>query len=241
MAEEIAIGNAGQTSFPEYNRNGEQDSIMYFKLYQIDEQCQKYAMIGLVPFFAQYYLEEGDEGFEIYQKEHYVEQKIIPEEGYPRQAEFNKAHDDFFSENKLPTIIDGEFIEENYDEKYKDNPLWITYRKECDLQHEWFDTLPTEWVWTPFVTQQIIFEIAHVSDKANILFCFDWGLSLQAKNWLDGEIKSIAPIPYKQRIEEYSKNLVAKESTINLAYSKAVECQSVDFASLSVAKDYRVK
>lgn len=37
---------------------------MYFKLYQIDEQCQKYAMIGLVPFFGQYFLEEGDEGFE---------------------------------------------------------------------------------------------------------------------------------------------------------------------------------
>ena len=177
---------------------------MYFKLYQIDEQCQKYAMIGLVPFFGQYFLEEGDEGFERYQKEHYVE---VP-------------------------LIEG---------KYEGKVDEMGRPSDIDDYNKWISSFKTEWRWTPFVTQQILFEIAHVDLNENILFCFDWGLSLQAKNWLDGEIKSIAPIPYKQRIEEYSKNLVAKESTINLAYSKAVECQSVDFASLSVAKDYRVK
>lgn len=173
---------------------------MYFKLYQVDEQCQKYAMIGLIPFFAQYFLEEGDEGFERYKTEHYVE---VP------------------------------LVEGKYDGKVDEmgTPL------DIDDYNKWISQFPTEWRWAPFVTQQILFEIAHVDNPENIPFCFDWGLSLQAKNWLDGEIKSIAPIPYKQRIAEYSQNLIAKEAEINLAYSKSLACSTVDYK----IEGYRVR
>lgn len=52
----------------------------YFKIIQNDNECQKYACIGLVPFYACLYLEEGDEGYERYVKECY--QIIYPPEGY---------------------------------------------------------------------------------------------------------------------------------------------------------------
>ena len=42
----------------------------------------KYTDMGMVNISASFYLEEGDEGWEQYQKEHHVIVPIFPAEGY---------------------------------------------------------------------------------------------------------------------------------------------------------------
>lgn len=54
---------------------------MYFKITNVGDK--KYSDMGLVNIDAAFYLEEGDEGYEDYIKEHYVTLPVIPKGGYP--------------------------------------------------------------------------------------------------------------------------------------------------------------
>lgn len=79
---------------------------MYFKI--IDINAQKYKDIGMIEVSAAFYLEDKDEGYDKYVKEHYVTVPVWPEGGYKGEmSEFGTPADkeDFDSwRNSLPTI-----------------------------------------------------------------------------------------------------------------------------------------
>lgn len=213
--------------------------MAHYKIQQNDVLSRKYAMIGLVPYLGDYYLDEGDIGFERYRQEFYVQAKIIPKEGYERAKGLEESINSFIAAYSIPPFFVG-----SNKELLSTREMEI-YLSESILYKEWYEKLPTEMRYEPFVTQLIVFETHQVDNKENILFCFDLGLEIAHQNWLGGENKSFCEFTkqkrYEPRIQEYKDNLVEKESVINLAYAKSVADMSVDFTALAVAEGYRVR
>ncbi len=134
---------------------------MYFKLNT--PQKDKYTDMGMINISAQFYLEEGDEGWEKYQAEHHVIVPIFPEEGYPRQKELQTEQE--------AQMISGD-KETQGDER-------IAYDK-------WVAGLPTEERDNPFCNHAIQFE--HDATEEEILWCFEWAMALTHHNYLQDDL-----------------------------------------------------
>jgi len=64
---------------------------MYFKINR--PITDKFPNMGMINIFGDFFLEEGDEGFEKYKSEHYINIPILPDCGYPRQAELQSQYE----------------------------------------------------------------------------------------------------------------------------------------------------
>ena len=141
---------------------------MYFKINT--PRKDKYTDMGMVKISALFFLEEGDEGWGKYQKEHHVIVPIVPEEGY--QGKINeigiptdqKDYDNWVA--SLPT-------------EERDNPF-------CNHAIQFEYNVTEEERDNPFCNHAIQFE--HDVTEEEILYCFEFALAQTHLNYLEDDL-----------------------------------------------------
>lgn len=162
-------------------------------------------MIGMIPFFGAFFLEENDNGYNEYLSQYYVDVPIIT-------GKYNGE----LTASQLPVDIDD-------------------YNK-------WISSFPTKKILYPFVIHQICFELEHLDNLENVLFCFEWGLALSHQNFIQNtKIPVNQDIGYLKRIQHYKSNLHDKEKRINDCYKKSKELFDVDLTQVQTVEVYNVK
>ena len=231
--------------------------MAYFKI--IVPQKDKYLDMGMVRIFATFYLEEGDEGFDKYKAEHYVQIPVIPEGGYPRQEEFREAEKAWVP--ILMPIMESEveLAEEHQEEWLLKYPEFAVYLKEFNLKSEWDNALPRVYQFNHFCVHAILFE-PDVTDE-EILWCFEWALAQTHLNYLEDDLhckKGTSAKVVNQDIEYFSrkafyqgaKQIPVENQTVFMktemakcvsAEAKINYLQNVDFTKVKTVETYSVK
>jgi hypothetical protein len=209
--------------------------------------------MGMVEVSADFYLEKGDEGYDKYMAEHYVQVPVIPKEGYPQQKELDNSRSAW--DNKMAALYKsdpkGQYVAEDYKE-------YNSFKKETDLYVEWIKSLPTTNQLNSFCNHSIQFE--HDATEEEILWCFEWALAQTHINYCCNDLhcekgtpakkvnqdigylsrkafyEGVLQIPEKNRTD-YMKQELAKIEKCNTRLTSI----PVDFTTVKTIANYKVK
>jgi len=117
----------------------------------------KYSSIGMVEILAAFYLEEGDDGYDAYLKEHYVTVPVFPDKGYTGKVDKDGEPVDMDDFNKWVSSL----------------PTTQQLNPFCNHSIQ-------------FEPEQLPHDDNGLTKEAqdNIDYCFQWALGITAKNYL---------------------------------------------------------
>jgi hypothetical protein len=115
---------------------------------------------------------------------------------------------------------------------------------------KWEDSLPREFVLSPFAVHEIKYEPWHTDEE--IAYCFKLALIISHQNWLVRDLSCqkglgtrvntyLTARKYLQRIAEYKADWNSKATEVNAALQRSIELQNVDFRKVPNAELYSVK
>jgi hypothetical protein len=194
---------------------------MYFKINT--PQKDKYTDMGMVNISASFYLEKGDEGYDKYMAEHYVQVPVIPEGGY--QGKINEI-------GEPADLKDYQAWYANLERVWQLNPF-------CNhsIQFE-AEATEEEILWCfeyalAITARNYLIDDLHCKNGGQVV---NQGIGYLARRNIY-KVLSLMPCELKQTDEDAIK----WSTKITNAETKVMALSEVDFAQIKTIAKYRVK